>query len=112
MHTHNHAQVKALNIPASENFDFSMFLADPKAVRDWNLQGLPSDSFSTENGVMVTRGTRWPLMIDPQVCVRLCVCTSSCMCVCVCGRCCLVMVTRGTRWPLMIDPQVCVCVCT
>lgn len=59
-------QVKALNIPASENFDFSMFLADPKAVRDWNLQGLPSDSFSTENGVMVTRGTRWPLMIDPQ----------------------------------------------
>jgi len=60
MHTHNHAQVKALNIPASENFDFSMFLADPKAVRDWNLQGL-------------TRGTRWPLMIDPQVCV--CVCT-------------------------------------
>jgi len=59
-------QVKALNIPASENFDFSMFLADPKAVRDWNIQGLPSDSFSTENGVMVTRGTRWPLMIDPQ----------------------------------------------
>ncbi|KAF5831208.1 dynein-1-beta heavy chain, flagellar inner arm I1 complex [Dunaliella salina] len=61
-----HRLVKALNIPASENFDFSMFLADPKAVRDWNIQGLPSDSFSTENGVMVTRGTRWPLMIDPQ----------------------------------------------
>ena len=61
-------QVKALHIPASENFDFALFLADPKNVRDWNIQGLPSDSFSTENGVMVTRGTRWPLMIDPQVC--------------------------------------------
>ena len=60
-------QVKALHIPASENFDFALFLADPKNVRDWNIQGLPSDSFSTENGVMVTRGTRWPLMIDPQV---------------------------------------------
>ena len=60
-------QVKALNIPASEKFDFALFLADPKNVRDWNIQGLPSDSFSTENGVMVTRGSRWPLMIDPQV---------------------------------------------
>ncbi|GFH10191.1 dynein-1, subspecies f, partial [Haematococcus lacustris] len=59
-------QVKALAIPASEHFDFALFLADPKAVRDWNIQGLPSDSFSTENGVMVTRGRRWPLMIDPQ----------------------------------------------
>ncbi len=51
-------------------FDFALFLADPKAVRDWNIQGLPSDSFSTENGVMVTRGRRWPLMIDPQVRAR------------------------------------------
>lgn len=59
-------QVKALSIPASENFDFAAFLADPKNVRDWNIQGLPSDSFSTENGVMVTQGSRWPLMIDPQ----------------------------------------------
>ncbi len=60
-------QVKALNIPASEHFDFALFLANPALVRDWNIQGLPSDSFSTENGVMVTRGRRWPLMIDPQV---------------------------------------------
>jgi hypothetical protein len=63
-------QVKALSIPASEAFDFALFLADPAAVRDWNIQGLPSDSFSTENGVMVTRGRRWPLMIDPQVRMR------------------------------------------
>ncbi|GMH41208.1 hypothetical protein BSKO_09118 [Bryopsis sp. KO-2023] len=59
-------QVKGLGIPASENFDFALFLANPSDVRDWNIQGLPADSFSTENGVMVTRGRRWPLMIDPQ----------------------------------------------
>ena len=59
-------QVTALGIPASQNFDFSMFLADPSDVRDWNIDGLPADSFSTENGVVVTRGTRWPLLIDPQ----------------------------------------------
>lgn len=55
-----------LRIPASSGFSFSDFLADPSDVRDWNILGLPADAFSTENGVMTTRGRRWPLMIDPQ----------------------------------------------
>ena len=59
-------QVKQLGIPASPAFDFALFLADPSDVRDWNIQGLPADAFSTENGVVVTRGSRWPLLIDPQ----------------------------------------------
>ena len=42
------------------------YRANNEDVRDWNIQGLPADAFSTENGVLVTRGTRWPLMIDPQ----------------------------------------------
>jgi dynein heavy chain len=59
--------VKQLAIPASNSFDFCGFLADPPTVQDWNIQGLPGDAFSTANGVMVTRGKRWPLLIDPQV---------------------------------------------
>ena len=58
--------IAALQIPASVGFSFSDFLADPSDVRDWNILGLPADAFSTENGVMTTRGRRWPLMIDPQ----------------------------------------------
>jgi dynein heavy chain len=59
-------QVKIKEIPRSPSFSFSLFLARPTDVRDWQLQGLPADAFSTENGVTVARGTRWPLMIDPQ----------------------------------------------
>jgi dynein heavy chain len=58
--------VEKLNIPMSKGFDFASFLAKPTDVREWNLKGLPGDAFSVENGVLVTRGRRWPLMIDPQ----------------------------------------------
>ncbi|XP_031208338.1 dynein heavy chain 2, axonemal isoform X2 [Mastomys coucha] len=55
-----------LQVPCSPHFAIDNFLTNPTKVRDWNIQGLPSDSFSTENGIIVTRGNRWALMIDPQ----------------------------------------------
>ncbi|GAB5580480.1 dynein axonemal heavy chain 2 [Prionailurus iriomotensis] len=55
-----------LEVPCSPRFTFDNFLSNPTKVRDWNIQGLPSDAFSTENGIIVTRGNRWALMIDPQ----------------------------------------------
>jgi dynein heavy chain len=60
------ASVGAHKLPVTENFNFTTFLAKSTDVRDWNIQGLPKDDFSTENGVISTRGRRWPLMIDPQ----------------------------------------------
>jgi len=41
-------------------------LADPVAVREWQIMGLPGDEFSIENGMFSSMGRRWPLMIDPQ----------------------------------------------
>ncbi|XP_059574595.1 dynein axonemal heavy chain 2 isoform X3 [Alligator mississippiensis] len=59
-------QIREEQVPCSPRFSLPGFLATPPTVRTWTLQGLPSDAFSTENGLIVTRGTRWPLMIDPQ----------------------------------------------
>lgn len=60
------AEIKKLHVPCNPDFSFSGFMAKPTHVREWNIQGLPSDSFSTENGCIVQRGSRWPLMVDPQ----------------------------------------------
>ncbi|TMW60768.1 hypothetical protein Poli38472_000810 [Pythium oligandrum] len=59
-------RVTQQGLPISPKFTFTDFLADPTDVRAWNAHGLPRDALSTENGVITTRGKRWPLMIDPQ----------------------------------------------
>ncbi|XP_063775637.1 dynein axonemal heavy chain 6 [Pseudophryne corroboree] len=55
-----------LEIPISPNFSLINILGDAYEIRQWNSDGLPRDLVSTENGILVTRGRRWPLMIDPQ----------------------------------------------
>ncbi|XP_028438243.1 dynein heavy chain 12, axonemal isoform X1 [Perca flavescens] len=54
------------NIPSADDFSLSKTLGDPIKIRAWNIAGLPSDSFSIDNGVIVSNSRRWPLMIDPQ----------------------------------------------
>ena len=60
------ARCLELDIPISASFSLINILGDAYEIRQWNADGLPRDSVSTENGIMVTRGRRWPLMIDPQ----------------------------------------------
>jgi len=35
-------------------------------IREWAVNGLPSDNLSVENGIILFASRRWPLMIDPQ----------------------------------------------
>ncbi|GIX99967.1 dynein heavy chain 7, axonemal [Caerostris darwini] len=53
-------------IPCTQNFSLSETLGNPVKIQFWNLNGLPRDAFSVDNGVIVEFGKRWPLMIDPQ----------------------------------------------
>ena len=41
-------------------------MAGKALARKWQMDKLPTDDFSTENGVFVTKGLRWALNIDPQ----------------------------------------------
>ena len=55
-----------LGIPTSPTVQLASILGDPYEIRQWNTEGLPRDTVSTENALLVTRARRWPLMIDPQ----------------------------------------------
>lgn len=43
-----------------------MFLGEPVKIQQWNINGLPKDDTSIENGIIIEQARRWPLMIDPQ----------------------------------------------
>uniref|UniRef100_UPI00358E354F dynein axonemal heavy chain 7-like n=1 Tax=Myxine glutinosa TaxID=7769 RepID=UPI00358E354F len=57
---------KEREIPCSEDYTLTGTLGDPVKVRSWTIAGLPADSFSLNNGIIISNARRWPLMIDPQ----------------------------------------------
>ncbi|CAF0886975.1 unnamed protein product [Adineta steineri] len=58
--------IEERNLPRSAVFSLVGTLGEPVVIRAWNIAGLPSDSFSVENGIIQSNSRRWPLMIDPQ----------------------------------------------
>jgi len=61
-----HADINAKAIPVSEDLKLTEFLVTEAKIGEWSLQGLPADDLSIQNGIMVERSSRFPLMIDPQ----------------------------------------------
>ncbi|XP_044525004.1 dynein axonemal heavy chain 7 [Gracilinanus agilis] len=57
---------KERDIPCSDDYSLTSTLGEPVKIRAWNIAGLPSDSFSVDNGIIIMNARRWPLMIDPQ----------------------------------------------
>ncbi|XP_035261919.1 dynein heavy chain 3, axonemal [Anguilla anguilla] len=61
-----HMLCQQKKVPCSEEFTLGNTLGNPVMIRAWQIAGLPVDSFSTDNGIIVSNSRRWPLMIDPQ----------------------------------------------
>ncbi|CAG9466771.1 unnamed protein product [Pedinophyceae sp. YPF-701] len=60
------SQLRELGVPHTPGTNITKTLQDPVQVRAWNIAGLPTDQQSVENGIIVSKARRWPLMIDPQ----------------------------------------------
>eukprot|EP00698_Gefionella_okellyi_P021809 TRINITY_DN713_c0_g3_i1.p1 TRINITY_DN713_c0_g3~~TRINITY_DN713_c0_g3_i1.p1 ORF type:complete len:2250 (-),score=595.98 TRINITY_DN713_c0_g3_i1:82-5835(-) len=53
-------------IPCSPDFSLASVLGNPIQLRKWRSQGLPADSFSSDNAAVVFNSRRYCLLIDPQ----------------------------------------------
>lgn len=62
--------IREKDVPTSENYSLVRTMGDPMILREWVMQGLPSDSVSQENSIFTTKGYRWPLLVDPQLQVK------------------------------------------
>ena len=55
------------NLLFSPDWTLQKILGDSLKIRSWNIQGLPADDLSVDNGIITTMpDSRWPLIIDPQ----------------------------------------------
>ncbi|XP_071095783.1 dynein axonemal heavy chain 8-like [Haliotis cracherodii] len=53
-------------IPFTHDLNVTSMLVDTATIGEWNIQGLPNDDLSVQNGIITTKATRYPLLIDPQ----------------------------------------------
>ncbi|XP_030831333.1 dynein heavy chain 5, axonemal isoform X2 [Strongylocentrotus purpuratus] len=59
-------EMKTRKIPFTLNLNLIEMLVENTTIAEWNLQGLPNDELSIQNGIIVTKASRFPLLIDPQ----------------------------------------------
>ncbi|GAB0099121.1 Dynein heavy chain [Sergentomyia squamirostris] len=59
-------QIDGLEIKHTVPFRIDQCLEDAAQIRQWNINGLPSESHPIENAIIIKYSKRWPLLIDPQ----------------------------------------------
>ena len=53
-------------IPFTGDVDIIGLLVYGTIIGEWNIHGLPTDELSIQNGIIVTKASRFPLLVDPQ----------------------------------------------
>lgn len=59
-------ELRKRDIPFTPELNITAMLVDNATIGEWNLQGLPNDDLSIQNGIITTKATRYPLLVDPQ----------------------------------------------
>lgn len=59
-------ELRKRKIPFTPELNVMAMLVDTVTIGEWNLQGLPKDDLSIQNGLITTISTRYPLLVDPQ----------------------------------------------
>lgn len=55
-----------MQIPVTKNYTFSSTFINTDDIRFWSTAGLPTDSVSLDNYVIISNATYLPFIIDPQ----------------------------------------------
>lgn len=59
-------ELRKRDIPFTKELNITAMLVDNATIGEWNLQGLPNDDLSIQNGIITTKASRYPLLVDPQ----------------------------------------------
>ncbi|XP_049547176.1 dynein axonemal heavy chain 12 [Anopheles darlingi] len=62
-----HALCLEHQIPCSPQYSLVEVLGSKIKIQGWNIAGLPTDAFSTENAIVMDCSSRYSLFIDPQL---------------------------------------------
>jgi dynein heavy chain len=60
-----------IGVPYLEELDIISFLVTNDVIGDWLIQGLPNDELSKQNGIIIERSKRFPIIMDPQSKARI-----------------------------------------
>jgi dynein heavy chain, axonemal len=67
-----HKLCAGFDIPQSPLFNFITIFGSPIKTQNWNIAGLPNDTFSIENAIIMNSSARYSLFIDPQMQANKC----------------------------------------
>ena len=60
------SDIEAAGIPITEEVNFSTLFSEPLIIKQWLENGLPNDSYSIQNAIILDQTSQQSVLIDPQ----------------------------------------------